>query len=127
MLLLDITIVNVALPDIQHALNSTFSDLQWIGDAYARTLAAFLLTAGGLADMYGRRLLYLVGLVIFTGASVLCGFSVSTLMLGLCRGLQGIGGAIMFALSLPLLPDPFPGKHPPLSLPLWGPLPPPPS
>jgi len=55
MLLLDITIVNVALPAIQHALNSTFSDLQWIVDAYALTLAAFLLTAGSLADMYGWR------------------------------------------------------------------------
>jgi MFS family permease len=62
MLLLDITIVNVALPDIQQALNSSFSDLQWIVDAYALTLAAFLLTAGSLADMYGRRLLYLIGL-----------------------------------------------------------------
>ena len=60
MLLLDITIVNVALPDIQRALHSSFSDLQWIVDAYALTLAAFLLTAGSLADMYGRRLLWLV-------------------------------------------------------------------
>ena|SRR6266576_6073944 len=74
MLLLDITIVNVALPDIQRALNSSFSDLQWVVDAYALTLAAFLLTAGNLADMYGRRLLYLIGLAVFTCASVLCGF-----------------------------------------------------
>jgi MFS family permease len=72
----DITIVNVALPDIQRALNSSFSDLQWIVDAYALTLAAFLLTAGSLADMFGRRLLYLVGLVVFTFVSVLCGFAV---------------------------------------------------
>jgi MFS family permease len=79
MLLLDITIVNVALPDIQRALNSSFSDLQWVVDAYALTLAAFLLTAGNLADMYGRRLLYLIGLAVFTCASVLCGFAVSTL------------------------------------------------
>jgi MFS family permease len=61
MLLLDITIVNVALPDIQRALHSSFSDLQWIVDAYALTLAAFLLTSGSLADMYGRRLMYLIG------------------------------------------------------------------
>ena len=81
MLLLDITIVNVALPDIQRALNSSFSDLQWIVDAYALTLAAFLLTAGSLADMFGRRLLYLIGLAVFTLASVLCGFAVSTVML----------------------------------------------
>ena len=67
MLLLDITIVNVALPDIQQSLHSSFSDLQWIVDAYALTLAAFLLTAGSLADLYGRRLLYLIGLVVFTG------------------------------------------------------------
>ena len=89
MLLLDITIVNVALPDIQRALHSSFSDLQWVVDAYALTLAAFLLTAGSLADMYGRRLLYLIGLVVFTCASVLCGFAVSTLMLQLSRGLAG--------------------------------------
>jgi MFS family permease len=101
MLLLDITIVNVALPDIQTALHSSFSDLQWVVDAYALTLAAFLLTAGSLADMYGRRLMYLVGLVIFTAASLLCGFATSTLMLQLSRALQGIGGAVMFAVSLP--------------------------
>src|ERR1039457_1349314 len=83
MLPLDVTIVNVALPDIQRALNSSFSDLQWIVDAYALTLAAFLLTAGSLAGMYGRRLVYLIGLVVFTAASALCGFAVSTLMLQL--------------------------------------------
>ena len=69
MLLLDITIVNVALPDIQRALQSSFADLQWVVDAYALTLAAFLLTAGSLADTYGRRRLYLIGLVVFTAAS----------------------------------------------------------
>ena len=105
MLLLDITIVNVALPDIQQALHSSFSGLQWVIDAYALTLAAFLLTAGSLADMYGRRLLYLIGLVVFTCASALCGFAVSTLMLQLSRALQGVGGAIMFAVSLALLAD----------------------
>ena len=92
MLLLDVTIVNVALPDIQQALNSSFSDLQWIVDAYALTLAAFLLTAGSLADMYGRRLMYLIGLVVFTCASALCGFAASTLMLQLSRALQGPAG-----------------------------------
>jgi EmrB/QacA subfamily drug resistance transporter len=120
MLLLDITIVNVALPDIQRALNSSFSDLQWIVDAYALTLAAFLLTAGSLADMYGRRLLYVIGLVIFTGASMLCGFSVSTLMIQLSRGLQGVGGAIMFAVSLALLADAFRGKDRGTAFGIWG-------
>ena len=120
MLLLDITIVNVALPDIQRALNSSFSDLQWIVDAYALTLAAFLLTAGSLADMYGRRRLYLIGLMIFTFASVLCGFAVTTLMLQLSRALQGVGGAIMFAVSLALLADSFRGKDRGIAFGVWG-------
>ncbi len=120
MLLLDITIVNVALPDIQQALHSSFSDLQWVVDAYALTLAAFLLTAGSLADMYGRRLMYLVGLAVFTAASALCGFAQSTLMLQLSRGLQGVGGAIMFAVSLALLADAFRGKDRGIAFGVWG-------
>ena len=120
MLLLDITIVNVALPDIQHALSSSFSDLQWIVDAYALTLAAFLLTAGSLADNYGRRRLYLIGLIVFTGASALCGFATSTLMLQLSRGLQGAGGAIMFAVSLALLADAFRGRDRGIAFGVWG-------
>jgi EmrB/QacA subfamily drug resistance transporter len=120
MLLLDITIVTVALPDIQHALHSTFSDLQWIVDAYALTLAAFLLTAGSLADMYGRRLLYLVGLVVFTGASALCGFAVNTLMLQISRAVQGVGGAIMFAVSLALLAQAFRGRDRGVAFGVWG-------
>ncbi len=120
MLLLDITIVNVALPDIQRALNSSFSDLQWIVDAYALTLAAFLLTGGSLADMFGRRLLYLVGLSVFTISSVLCGFAVDTIMLILSRALQGVGGAIMFAVSLALLADAFRGKDRGVAFGVWG-------
>ena len=120
MLLLDVTIVNVALPAIQQALNSSFSDLQWIVDAYALTLAAFLLTAGSLADMYGRRLMYLIGLVVFTLASALCGFAASTLMLQLSRALQGAGGAIMFAVSLALLADAFRGKDRGVAFGVWG-------
>ncbi len=120
MLLLDITIVTVALPDIQHSLHSSFADLQWIVDAYALTLAAFLLTAGSLADMYGRRLLYLIGLVVFTGSSALCGFAVSTLMLQLSRAVQGVGGAIMFSVSLALLADAFRGKDRGVAFGVWG-------
>jgi EmrB/QacA subfamily drug resistance transporter len=120
MLLLDITIVNVALPSIQKTLHSSFSDLQWIVDAYALTLAAFLLTAGSLADMYGRRRLYLVGLAIFTCASMMCGFSVSTLMLQLSRAVQGVGGAIMFSVSLALLADAFRGRDRGVALAAWG-------
>jgi EmrB/QacA subfamily drug resistance transporter len=120
MLLLDITIVQVALPDIQRALHSSFADLQWVVDAYALTLAAFLLTAGSLADMYGRRRLYLAGLAVFTGASVLCGFATSTLMLQLSRGLQGVGAAIMFAVTLALLADAFRGRDRGVAFGVWG-------
>ena len=120
MLLLDITIVNVALPDIQRALHSSFADLQWVVDAYALTLASFLLTAGSLADIYGRRVLYLIGLAVFTGASALCGFATSTLMLQLSRGLQGVGGAIMFAVSLALLANAFRGKDRGVAFGVWG-------
>src|SRR4029077_9507900 len=70
MLLLDITIVNVALPDIQVQLDATLSDLQWVIDAYALSLAALLLTAGSLADLFGRRRVFVIGLLIFTVGSV---------------------------------------------------------
>ena len=69
MLLLDITVVNVALPDIQRELHSSFSDLQWVVDAYSLTLAAFLLTAGVAGDIYGRRIIFAVGLIVFSAAS----------------------------------------------------------
>src|SRR4051794_28958948 len=120
MLLLDVTIVNVALPDIQTGLHASFSDLQWVVDAYALTLASLLLTAGSLADMYGRRLLYVIGLVVFTAASLLCGISTTTLMLQLSRGLQGVGGAIMFSVSLALLADAFRGKDRGVAFGVWG-------
>jgi EmrB/QacA subfamily drug resistance transporter len=111
MLLLDITVVNVALPDIQRSLHSTFSDLQWVIDAYSLTLAAFLLTAGVVGDMYGRRTVFAIGLGVFTVSSLVCGLSPSALMLNLARGAQGIGGAIMFATSLALIAAAFQGKE----------------
>ena len=111
MLLLDITVVNVALPDIQIALHSTFADLQWVVDAYALTLAAFLLTAGVLGDMYGRRGMFAIGLVLFSLASLTCGLATTPLMLNLSRAAQGVGGAIMFATSLALIAQAFAGKE----------------
>src|SRR3954454_17240942 len=97
MLLLDITIVNVALPSIERDLNANFTDLQWVIDAYALTLAALLLTAGSIADRIGRRYVFLVGLGVFPAASILCGLAGSPLVLTLSRAVQGIGGAFMFA------------------------------
>jgi EmrB/QacA subfamily drug resistance transporter len=107
MLLLDITIVNVALPDIQQSLGASLADLQWVIDAYALTLAALLLTAGSLADMYGRRKVFAIGIVVFTAGSLLCGLAGSPLFLTLSRAFQGIGGAIMFATSLALISNAF--------------------
>lgn len=120
MLLLDVTIVNVALPDIETGLHASFSDLQWVVDAYVLTLAALLVTAGSLADLYGRRKLYLVGLVVFTTASVLCGVATDTLLLQLSRGAQGVGGAIMLTVSLALLADAFRGPDRGVAFGVWG-------
>ena len=110
MLLLDITIVNVALPYIQQAFHASLADLQWVIDAYALTLAAFLLTSGSVADIAGRRLVFAVGIVVFTIGSALCGLAGDPTFLTLSRAFQGIGGAIMFATSLALLADASPAR-----------------
>src|SRR5512144_567094 len=89
MLLLDITIVVVALPDVQHALHASFSGLQWVTDAYALTLAALLLVSGSLADSFGRRVVFVIGLSIFTVGSLLCGVAQDPAMLIVSRGAQG--------------------------------------
>jgi EmrB/QacA subfamily drug resistance transporter len=110
MLLLDITVVNIALPAIHKSLHASFVDLQWVVNAYALTLAAFLLTAGSIADLVGRRLVFAVGLIIFTLSSLVCGLSSSALMLNLARAVQGVGGAVMFATSLALIAQAFQGR-----------------
>jgi EmrB/QacA subfamily drug resistance transporter len=120
MLLLDITVVNVALPDIQRSLHSSFSDLQWVVNAYSLTLAAFLLTSGSLADLFGRRRVFVIGLVIFTAASAACGLSGSPLALNLFRAVQGTGGAMMFATSLALIASAFHGPERGLAFGVYG-------
>jgi EmrB/QacA subfamily drug resistance transporter len=107
MLLLDITVVNVALPSIREDLGASFTDLQWVVDAYALTLAALVLTAGSLADRLGRRRVFVAGLTIFTGASLLCALAPDPTFLNLARAVQGVGGAIMFAVSLALIAQEF--------------------
>jgi EmrB/QacA subfamily drug resistance transporter len=120
MLLLDITIVNVALPDIERELDASFSQLQWVVDAYALSLASLLLTAGSLADLYGRRLVFTIGLVIFTASSAACALSSDPMQLILSRSVQGIGGAMMFATSLAIVADGFRGKQRGVALGLVG-------
>jgi MFS family permease len=92
MLLLDITVVNTALPAIEHDLGASFTDLQWVIDAYTLSLAALVLTAGSLADRLGRRRVFGAGLVIFSVASLLCGLAPDPTFLNLARALQGVGG-----------------------------------
>jgi EmrB/QacA subfamily drug resistance transporter len=120
MLLLDITVVNVALPDIQRALGASLSSLQWVVDAYSLTLAAFLLTAGSLGDRLGRRRVFSIGFGIFTFASFLCGIAGDPTLLNLARGLQGVGGAGMFATSLALIGQEFHGKDRATAFGVWG-------
>jgi DHA2 family methylenomycin A resistance protein-like MFS transporter len=111
MVLLDGTIVNVALPTIQHDLNASLSDLQWVIDAYTLPFAVLLLTAGTLGDRYGRKRVFLVGLVGFTLGSALCGFAPSLAWLIAGRVLQGMGGAALSPGSLSLLAAAFPDNR----------------
>src|SRR5689334_17518561 len=120
MLLLDVTIVNVALPSIERDLGANFSDLQWVIDAYALTLAGFVLAAGSLADMVGRRLVFMVGLAVFTGSSLACGLAPDPLFLNLSRAAQGVGAAMMFGTSLALIAQEFQGRERGTALGIWG-------
>src|SRR5437016_6978329 len=120
MLLLDITVVNVALPKIQRDLNASFTDLQWVVDAYSLLLASVVLNAGSLGDLLGRKRVFILGVVFFTAASAACGAATSPLFLNLARGAQGIGGAIMFAVSLAILSQEFHGRERGTAFGIWG-------
>ncbi len=120
MLLLDVTVVNVALPAIREDLDASFGEMQWVIDAYALTLAATLLGAGVLADRLGRRAVFAAGLVLFTVCSGLCAAASSPLVLDLARGAQGVGGAAMFASSLALLANEFQDAERGFALGVWG-------
>jgi EmrB/QacA subfamily drug resistance transporter len=120
MLLLDITVVNVALPSIQRDLHTSLTDLEWVVDAYALMLASCTLTAGSLGDLLGRKRVFISGVGLFTVASLLCGLATSPLFLNLARGLQGVGGAIMFAVSLAILTQEFEGRERGTAFGIWG-------
>jgi EmrB/QacA subfamily drug resistance transporter len=111
MLLLDVTVVTVALPDIRADLDANFSSIQWVLDAYTLMLAALLLPAASLGDLRGRRLVFLVGTAVFTAASLACAFAPDATVLNLSRVVQGAGGAAMFATALPLISTAFPGPE----------------
>jgi EmrB/QacA subfamily drug resistance transporter len=120
MLLLDITVVNVALPRIQRDLHAGLTGLQWVVDAYALALAALILTAGALADRYGRRLLFGFGVVVFTAASAVCGAAWNIAALDIARGVQGIGGAALFATALALIGHEYRGREFFSAIAVWG-------
>jgi EmrB/QacA subfamily drug resistance transporter len=120
MLLVDITIVQVALPTIQRHLGGSFTDLQWVIDAYALTLAAFILTCGSVADRLGRKTVFVTGLGVFTSASVVCGAADSTALLIAARALQGLGGAAIFATGLALIGQEFEGSQRGKAIAAWG-------
>jgi EmrB/QacA subfamily drug resistance transporter len=120
LLALDLTVVNVALPSLRTALDASFSDLQWVIDAYALTLAVFLLSSGSLADRLGRRRIFNLGFLLFTAASLLCGVASNVLTLNLARGLQGTGAAVLFAVGPALIGHAFRGKVRGLAFSIFG-------
>ncbi|HTR89862.1 MAG TPA: MFS transporter [Solirubrobacteraceae bacterium] len=120
MLLVDLTIVQVALPRIQRELDASFTSLQWVIDAYALTLSALILTSGTLADRLGRKRVFLGGVAIFTLASLACGLSDGATALIAARAVQGIGGAAMFATSLALIAQEFEGPQRGTAIAAWG-------
>jgi EmrB/QacA subfamily drug resistance transporter len=120
MLLIDITIVTVALPDMARLLRTSFSELQWVIDGYALVLAALVLTSGAVADRFGRRTVYLAGLVLFAASSAASGAATSAAMLIAARCVQGLGAAMMFATTMALLSNSYSGRERGVAFGTWG-------
>jgi len=120
MIMLDNTIVNVALPSIQRDLHMPISSLEWVVTAYALTFAALLITGGKLGDLYGRRRLFTVGLVVFTLASLLCGLAPNAGFLIGMRALQGVGAAMMNPATLSIISATFPPKERGQAIGIWA-------
>jgi EmrB/QacA subfamily drug resistance transporter len=107
MAFIDGTVVNVALPILQKVLHASVVDVQWVVEAYSLFLSALLLVGGALGDQFGRRRIYALGIVLFTGASVLCGLSPNVKLLILARAIQGVGGALLVPGSLAIISGSF--------------------
>ena len=120
MLLVDVTIVTVALPDMARGLHTSFQDLQWVLSLYALVLASLVLTSGSLADRIGRRTVYLGGLLIFGASSLMCGLSGNVGVLIAARGLQGLGAAAMFATTLALISSSYAGRDRGIAFGIWA-------
>jgi EmrB/QacA subfamily drug resistance transporter len=119
MIMLDNTVVNVALPSIQRDLGAQLSELEWIVSGYALAFAAFLLTGGKLADLLGRRLVYAAGLVVFGGASLACALAPDATFLIAARAVQGVGGALMSPAALSIIMATFPPRQRGTAIGIW--------
>ena len=120
MIMLDNTVVNVALPSIQEDLGADLSELQWIVTGYALTFAALMLVGGKVADAYGRRLIFVIGIAVFTVASLLCGLADSSEMLIAARMLQGAGAALMNPATLSIIAATFPPRERGTAIGIWA-------
>ncbi|MBA2295297.1 MAG: MFS transporter [Actinobacteria bacterium] len=120
MIMLDNTVVNVALPAIQEDLGVGLSELEWIVSGYALTFAALMLVGGKLADAYGRRLLFVSGIAVFTLSSLACGLSTSGDMLIAARVAQGLGAALMSPATLSLIAATFPPRQRGTAIGIWA-------
>jgi EmrB/QacA subfamily drug resistance transporter len=120
MVMLDNTVVNVALPSIQRDLGIGLSELQWTVNAYALTFAVLMLTGGKLADFLGRRRVFIAGLAVFTASSLACGLATSGEMLIAARTVQGIGAALMMPATLSIISATFPVQERGLAIGIWA-------
>jgi EmrB/QacA subfamily drug resistance transporter len=120
MIMLDNTVVNVALPSIQRDLNVQLSELEWVVTGYALTFAALMLIGGKLADAYGRRLIFVIGIVVFTASSLACGLADSGSVLIAARIVQGVGAALMNPATLSIIAATFPPKERGTAIGIWA-------
>ena len=120
MIMLDNTIVNVALPSIERDLHVSISELEWIVTAYALTFAALLITGGKLGDLYGRKLIFIVGIGIFTASSLACGLAPNAGFLIGARMVQGVGAALMNPASLSIITATFPPRERGQAIGIWA-------
>jgi EmrB/QacA subfamily drug resistance transporter len=120
MIMLDNTVVNVALNAIQHSLKLKTSELEWVVAGYALTFGAFMLTGGKLADLFGRRLMFVAGLIIFTGSSLACGLAGGASVLIAARVVQGLGAALMNPATLSIITVTFPPRQRGTAIGIWA-------
>src|ERR671939_232212 len=120
MIMLDNTVVNVALPSIQNSLHISTSELEWVVNAYALTFGVLLLTGGKLADLLGRRTIFIAGLLIFTGSSLACGLANGPEVLIAARTIQGIGAALMNPATLSIITATFPPRQRGMAIGIWA-------